>query len=102
MSSSTRKAAMKPRTPDARAKVFWTGRSQAVRLPKAFRLDADEVKIHRDGNRLILEAARERTDKNGWPVGWRTILRVGGDAPFDLGDRTMAAERPDPLSGRSR
>jgi antitoxin VapB len=37
------------------AKMFWSGRSQAVRLPKEFRLDADEVRIRRHGNSLILE-----------------------------------------------
>jgi antitoxin VapB len=30
------------------AKVFMTGRSQAVRLPAEFRFDADEVFIRRD------------------------------------------------------
>ena len=34
-------------TPAHTAKVFTTGRSQAVRLPKAFRFDTDEVKIGR-------------------------------------------------------
>ena len=38
-----------------RAKVFWSGRSQAVRLPKQFRFDADEVRIRREGNTVILE-----------------------------------------------
>ena len=37
------------------AKIFWSGRSQAVRLPKDFRLNADEVRIRRHGNALILE-----------------------------------------------
>ena len=37
------------------AKIFQNGRSQAVRLPKAFRLDGTEVKISREGNRIILE-----------------------------------------------
>lgn len=36
------------------AKVFETGRSQAVRIPKAYRFDCDEVLVERDGNRLIL------------------------------------------------
>ena len=27
------------------AKVFWTGRSQAVRLPQAFRVDAQQMRI---------------------------------------------------------
>jgi antitoxin VapB len=29
------------------AKIFWSGRSQAVRLPKEFRFDSDEVRIRR-------------------------------------------------------
>jgi antitoxin VapB len=37
------------------AKIFWSGRSQAVRLPKEFRFDADEVRIRRHGNAVILE-----------------------------------------------
>ncbi len=37
------------------AKVFWSGRSQAVRLPKNFRFDTDKVRIRRHGNSLVLE-----------------------------------------------
>jgi len=37
------------------AKVFWSGRSQAVRLPKAFRVEAAELRIRRQGNAIILE-----------------------------------------------
>ena len=37
------------------AKVFWSGRSQAVRLPKEFRFDASEVSIRKEGRRVILE-----------------------------------------------
>ncbi len=37
------------------AKVFWSGRSQAVRLPREFRFDTDEVQIRRHGAALILE-----------------------------------------------
>ena len=37
------------------AKVFWSGRSQAVRLPKEFRFDSDQVRIRRRGNAIILE-----------------------------------------------
>ncbi len=47
----------------ATAKLFMTGRSQAVRLPKAFRMPGTEVRVSRDGNRVILEpAARNRED----------------------------------------
>ncbi|MBV9783723.1 MAG: antitoxin [Acidisphaera sp.] len=37
------------------AKVFWSGRSQAVRLPKQFRFETDEVHIRRHGQAVILE-----------------------------------------------
>ena len=37
------------------AKLFQNGRSQAVRLPKAFRLSGKEVKISKQGNKIILE-----------------------------------------------
>lgn len=36
------------------AKVFETGRSQAVRLPKGFRFDTDEVYIAREGDKVVL------------------------------------------------
>lgn len=39
------------------AKVFWSGRSQAVRLPKDYRFNTKEVRIHRHGNTVILEPA---------------------------------------------
>lgn len=37
------------------AKIFWTGRSQAVRLPKEFRFDTDQVRIRKEGDAVILE-----------------------------------------------
>ena len=36
------------------AKLFLNGQSQAVRLPKEFRFDGDEVVIVRRGNAVIL------------------------------------------------
>ena len=47
-----------------RARVFWTGRSQAVRLPKEFRFAGDTVLAHRQGNAIVLEPADE------WPDGY--------------------------------
>jgi antitoxin VapB len=52
----------KPRA--KRAKVFWTGRSQAVRLPKEFRFATDTVLVRRQGSALVLEAADD------WPEGY--------------------------------
>ncbi|MGH7081032.1 MAG: antitoxin [Acetobacteraceae bacterium] len=37
------------------ARVFWSGRSQAVRLPKAFRFESETVRIRRHGRAVILE-----------------------------------------------
>jgi antitoxin VapB len=39
------------------ARVFQSGNSQAVRLPKEFRLTAEQVEIFRQGNDIVL---RER------------------------------------------
>lgn len=36
------------------AKVFKSGNSQAVRLPKAFRFNVDEVEVSREGDAIIL------------------------------------------------
>ena len=42
-----------------RAKLFKTGGSQAVRLPRRFRFPGQtEVLIRREGNRVVLEGAR--------------------------------------------
>jgi antitoxin VapB len=42
-----------------KAKIFWSGRSQAVRLPKNFRFQGEEVRIRRHGNAVILEPVAE-------------------------------------------
>lgn len=39
----------------ATAKIFKHGRSQAVRLPKAFRLPGKEVRVRRVGKGVLLE-----------------------------------------------
>jgi antitoxin VapB len=41
------------------AKLFWSGRSQAVRLPKDFRFRGKEVRIRRHGSAVILEPVAE-------------------------------------------
>ena len=43
------------------AKLFTHGRSQAVRLPKAFRFAGSEVSIRRVGNSVVLEPLLQRT-----------------------------------------
>jgi virulence-associated protein VagC len=51
------------------AKVFWSGNSQAIRLPKDFRFppETDEVVIHREGERLVLEPLKiEQWPESFW------------------------------------
>ena len=45
------------------AKVFTTGRSQAVRLPKAFRFATSEVTIERQGDAVILRPKVQTKDE---------------------------------------
>ncbi len=44
------------------AKLFQSGNSQAVRLPKAFRLPGKEVRIFKKGRQVILEPIEESWD----------------------------------------
>lgn len=55
------------------AKVFWSGRSQAVRLPKDFRFNADQVRIRRQGHAVILEPIED---------DWTWVREVVGE-PLD-------------------
>jgi antitoxin VapB len=85
-----------PPPPPAGARVFWSGRSQAVRLPKELRLSTKVVLVHREGDRLILVPLPTAVDDLGWPKGfWSSLGTVDDD--FDLGDRSGPHERPDPL-----
>jgi antitoxin VapB len=47
--------------------VFTSGGSQAVRIPKEYRLDAKRVEIERKGGTLVL---RPIPDENSWPEGY--------------------------------
>jgi antitoxin VapB len=44
------------------AKIFQNGRSQAVRLPKEFRFDGNEVFVHKVGNAVVLLPIRHSWD----------------------------------------
>ena len=60
----------------ARAKLFQHGRSQAVRLPKEFRLPGKEVRVRRIGQAVLLEPIGERFDLAAW---WAKIDEHGAD-----------------------
>ena len=59
----------------AYARVFQSGNSQAVRLPKAFRLNADRVEIFRRGDEIVL---REQ------PVNAVAIFDLLAELPADF------------------
>jgi antitoxin VapB len=42
-------------------KVFQSGNSQAVRIPKELQLDANEVEIFKRGNELVIRPLEEET-----------------------------------------
>lgn len=67
-------------SPSRRAKLFWNGRSQAVRLPKEFRFAGDAVEIRREGSAVILEPVKEADwppDYWAWVAGNREALEIG-------------------------
>jgi antitoxin VapB len=47
------KPGLNPKTIEAR--LFWNGRSQAVRLPKEFRFEGDRVRVSRMGAGVLIE-----------------------------------------------
>jgi len=70
------------------AKLFSSGRSQAVRLPKAFRFQGTEVRIRRHGAAIILEPVE---------AGWDWLDSVA--APLD-NDFVQAATEQQPPQTR--
>jgi len=60
------------------ARIFKTGGSQAVRLPREFRFDDEaEVWIHREGGRVILEAKRRE-----WSEAFLALAGSARDFPY--------------------
>ena len=54
------------------AKLFTTGGSQAVRLPKAYRFEGTEVAIRREGKAVIIE----QKAKQPWPRNFFRRIRI--------------------------
>jgi antitoxin VapB len=64
----------------ATAKLFAHGGSQAVRLPKAFRFDGEEVTVRREGRAVILEPIEHAKPRSPaeWSAFWAKIDAAGG------------------------
>ncbi len=72
------------------AKVFWSGRSQAVRLPKAFRFETDEVRVRRHGQAVILEPIAKDW---AWLDAW--VEPVNDDFVQAVAKKPEQQERPE-------
>ncbi|MDX8454378.1 type II toxin-antitoxin system VapB family antitoxin [Mesorhizobium sp. VK9D] len=72
-----------------KAKIFWSGRSQAVRLPKEFRFETDEVSIRRHGQAIVLEPLPQ-----DWAWLDQVIGRVDDDFIDAALDKPEEQERP--------
>ncbi len=67
-------AAPEPRDSRTFARVFMSGRSQAVRLPKEFRFDVDRVLIRREGRHVVLSPPFK-----DWEDYWKNGTRFTDD-----------------------
>jgi antitoxin VapB len=72
-----------------RTKLFWSGRSQAVRLPKDFRFQGKEVRIRRHGSAVILEPLAQ---------DWAWLESIAGKLNADfvqsVGEQPKQQKRP--------
>ena len=81
------------------AKLFANGRSQAIRLPKQFRMPGDRVLIHREGRRLVIEPMDDVVcDANGWPIHlWDDLNQLGKEMTVTDWKAFDAAINHDPV-----
>jgi antitoxin VapB len=84
----TAKADTNPKQMDA--KLFWNGRSQAVRLPKEFRFEGDRVRIRRMGAGILLEPV-PKTKKESMEELFARMDAMGADPIFPEGRKQNLA-----------
>ena len=79
------------------ARLFTNGRSQAVRLPAAFRFDTTEVFIRRDPETGDVILSRKPADWEGFIAALKTL-----EVPNDFlgeAERAQGGRARDPLEG---
>jgi len=74
----------------ATARVFKSGNSQAVRLPKEFRVKSKELEIFRRGDELVL---KEKA------VGMERVLDLIASLPEEVLDIRRGKDRPQKRKG---
>jgi antitoxin VapB len=72
------------------AKLFWNGRSQAVRLPKEFRFEGDHVRVSRMGAGVLLEPVAD-AKKESIEEWFARIDALKGDPIFPEGRKQNLA-----------
>ena len=70
------------------AKLFKNGSSQAVRLPKEFRFDGDEVCIKRVGSAVVLYEKKSR-----WQILHESVGKVTDDFMAEGRNQGVAEQR---------
>lgn len=90
MQGATQKTKQKTKQKGRRkAKLFINGRSQAVRLPKEFRFDGDEVNIERVGDGVMLTPVK----KGHWEQFFNSLGKVTPDFMADGRNQGPQQER---------
>ena len=81
------------------AKLFTNGRSQAVRLPKEFRFEGDEVSIRRVEGDILLEPLKKKPmTREEVRAFFARLDSYGADPLFPNGrEQGVAEERPELL-----
>jgi antitoxin VapB len=69
------------------AKIFKHGRSQAVRLPKEFRLPGSEVRVRKVGSGVLLEPILSLKEM------FEAIDRIGGEFPDEPEEPPMPPQK---------
>ena len=70
-------------------KVFQSGNSQAVRIPREYRIDSDEVTVNRIGKALVLLPKND-----SWSLFSEGVREVGEDYPSTI-ERDKPQKRSD-------
>lgn len=74
----------------AKARVFQSGNSQAVRLPKQFRVKCKELEIYRRGDELVLREGHG---------GMRRAFELLAELPEDVFPKKRKGDRPQRRKG---
>jgi len=82
------------------AKLFWNGRSQAVRLPAEFRFEGDEVEIRRDSETGDVILSQKPRHGASWDEFFSLRERIPAEELEGfIEDREQGVhERDDPLA----